>query len=161
MRSRVLTTSSIALIALILIVAASRVSTKTGSQTAPGARPVVTKAQIDKWMKDLSNWGRWGKDDQLGTMNLISDAKRKQAVALSSSDLVMSEHLPAPIREQGAAPLTVPGSRMTLEEVKRWYARKVLEDAGGNKMRAAEILGVDRGTLYRLLRRHRDPSERP
>jgi kynurenine formamidase len=33
-------------------------------------------------MKELSNWGRWGKDDQLGAMNLITPAKRKQAAAL-------------------------------------------------------------------------------
>jgi len=90
MRSRVLTTSSIALVALILIVAASRVTTQTGSPPAVGARPVVTKAQIDKWMKDLSNWGRWGKDDQLGTMNLITDAKRKQAAALAKTGTVVS-----------------------------------------------------------------------
>ena len=26
-------------------------------------RPVITKAQVDQWMQDLSNWGRWGADD--------------------------------------------------------------------------------------------------
>src|ERR1700691_5654977 len=42
----------------------------------------MTKADVDRWMTELSNWGRWGKDDQLGTLNLITPAKRKQAVAL-------------------------------------------------------------------------------
>ena len=42
----------------------------------------VTKADVDRWMTELSNWGRWGKDDQLGTLNLITAAKRRQAVAL-------------------------------------------------------------------------------
>src|SRR5262249_40145076 len=42
----------------------------------------ATKADVDRWMKELSNWGRWGKDDQLGTLNLITAAKRKQAAAL-------------------------------------------------------------------------------
>jgi len=42
----------------------------------------VDKATIDKWMTELSNWGRWGKDDQAGTLNLITPAKRKQAAAL-------------------------------------------------------------------------------
>lgn len=42
----------------------------------------VTKSDVDRWMKELSNWGRWGKDDQLGTLNLITPAKRKQAAAL-------------------------------------------------------------------------------
>jgi kynurenine formamidase len=33
-------------------------------------------------MKELSNWGRWGKDDQLGAVNTITKEKRKQAAAL-------------------------------------------------------------------------------
>ncbi|MFN0169988.1 MAG: cyclase family protein [Bryobacteraceae bacterium] len=44
--------------------------------------PSTTKADIDKWMTELTNWGRWGKQDQLGTINLITPAKRKQAAAL-------------------------------------------------------------------------------
>jgi kynurenine formamidase len=42
----------------------------------------MTKADVDRLMTELSNWGRWGKDDQLGTLNLITPAKRKQALAL-------------------------------------------------------------------------------
>ena len=42
----------------------------------------LTKADIDKWMTELSNWGRWGKDDQLGAINLITPAKRKQSLSL-------------------------------------------------------------------------------
>jgi kynurenine formamidase len=37
---------------------------------------------IDRMMKDLSNWGRWGADDQRGTINLITAAKRKAAAGL-------------------------------------------------------------------------------
>src|ERR1700674_3231882 len=43
---------------------------------------VVTKAIFEQWMTDLSNWGRWGKDDEMGAMNLITPAKRKQAAAV-------------------------------------------------------------------------------
>jgi len=43
------------------------------------AEPSVEKATLDRWMQELSNWGRWGKDDQLGTVNLITPAKRKAA----------------------------------------------------------------------------------
>jgi len=42
----------------------------------------LTKDDIDRWMSELSNWGRWGKKDQAGTVNLITPAKRKQAPAL-------------------------------------------------------------------------------
>ena len=33
-------------------------------------------------MTELSNWGRWGEDDQMGAANLMTDAKRQQAAAL-------------------------------------------------------------------------------
>jgi len=49
---------------------------------AGGSNHTVTQADIDRWKKELSNWGRWGKDDQIGTLNLITAAKRKQAAAL-------------------------------------------------------------------------------
>ena len=42
----------------------------------------VDQAQMDRWKKELSNWGRWGPDDQKGALNLITPAKRKQAAAL-------------------------------------------------------------------------------
>jgi kynurenine formamidase len=58
--------------------------------SSEGRHPAITKQQVDKWMTELSNWGRWGKDDQLGTMNLITEAKRKQAVALAKSGTVVS-----------------------------------------------------------------------
>ncbi len=34
-------------------------------------------------MTELSKWGRWGKDDQLGALNLITIEKRRQAMALA------------------------------------------------------------------------------
>lgn len=33
-------------------------------------------------MVELSNWGRWGREDQLGALNLVTPAKRRQAIAL-------------------------------------------------------------------------------
>lgn len=47
-----------------------------------GSNHNVTKADLDRWKTELSNWGRWGKDDQIGTLNLITPAKRKQAATL-------------------------------------------------------------------------------
>jgi kynurenine formamidase len=51
-------------------------------QSGSPSNKKLTKADIDAMMKELSNWGRWGKDDQLGAMNLVTPAKRKQAAAL-------------------------------------------------------------------------------
>jgi kynurenine formamidase len=47
-----------------------------------GATQSITKAEYDRWKTELSNWGRWGRDDQIGAMNLITPAKRRQAAAL-------------------------------------------------------------------------------
>jgi kynurenine formamidase len=50
----------------------------------------MTKADVDRWMSELSNWGRWGNDDQLGTLNLITSAKRREAAALVKDGVVVS-----------------------------------------------------------------------
>lgn len=42
----------------------------------------VTQADLDRWKTEHSNWGRWGKDDQKGTLNLITPAKRREAARL-------------------------------------------------------------------------------
>ncbi len=51
--------------------------------TAAGAPPQsVSRADFDRWKKELSNWGRWGSNDELGAANLITPAKRRQAAGL-------------------------------------------------------------------------------
>jgi kynurenine formamidase len=57
---------------------------------AAGTRPTVSKAEYEKWKTELSNWGRWGKDDQLGAINLITAVKRKQAAALVKEGVTVS-----------------------------------------------------------------------
>ena len=42
----------------------------------------LTVADLERMMVDLSNWGRWGADHQLGTLNLITAEKRIQAAGL-------------------------------------------------------------------------------
>ena len=67
----------ISLVAVVIAGTAGVEASQSG-----GSSHTVTKAQYEQWKKDLSNWGRWGKDDEIGTMNLITPAKRKQAAAL-------------------------------------------------------------------------------
>lgn len=43
---------------------------------------LVTLEILDQWEQELSNWGRWGPDDQRGTLNLITPEKTLQAAAL-------------------------------------------------------------------------------
>lgn len=46
------------------------------------ARMPANANEFDAYFKKISNWGRWGATDELGTLNLITDAKRRQAAAL-------------------------------------------------------------------------------
>jgi kynurenine formamidase len=52
--------------------------------------PLVTREQYLRWQTELSNWGRWGKNDELGTLNLITPAKRKQAASLVKDGVSVS-----------------------------------------------------------------------
>jgi kynurenine formamidase len=61
------------------------------AQSQSSARPVITsEADFRRAMKELSNWGRWGTDDELGAANLITPAKRKQALALAKEGVPIS-----------------------------------------------------------------------
>ena len=48
------------------------------------------QARIEGYFKELNNWGRWGADDQRGTVNLITPAKRATARALVQTGRTVS-----------------------------------------------------------------------
>ena len=50
----------------------------------------LTQADIERLMDELSNWGRWGPDDQLGAANLITPAKRLEALSLATEGITVS-----------------------------------------------------------------------
>jgi DNA-binding NtrC family response regulator len=92
-----------------------------------------------------------------------------RALALNPGGTILPEDLPDAVREaqrpgpKPAAPSSPPAmagatapdpllaDRPTLDELTRRYAERVLREQGGNKTRAAELLGIDRKTLSRLL----------
>ena len=51
---------------------------------------LTTEADFLRAMTELSNWGRWGPDDELGAANFITPAKRKAAAALVTEGLSIS-----------------------------------------------------------------------
>ena len=63
---------------VLALIAAVLVSLPLSAQS----HNVITKNTFDQWMTDLSNWGRWGREDEMGAINLITPAKRKQAAGL-------------------------------------------------------------------------------
>ncbi len=75
---------------------------------------------------------------------------------------VQAEELPAKVQtSEVRARLALDGSPLaalyadliSLDELERRYLLHVLEATGGNRTRAAEILGIDRRTLYRMAER--------
>ena len=48
------------------------------------------QADIERMVEELSNWGRWGPDDQLGAANLITPEKRLAALALATEGITVS-----------------------------------------------------------------------
>ena len=57
---------------------------------AVGDPPAMTRIEFDQLMQEISNWGRWGADDQLGTLNLITPAKRREAASLVEDGVTVS-----------------------------------------------------------------------
>ena len=77
---------------LLLAGAACAAVLSTGALAqGPGApAPLVSAEQFDRWLTELSNWGRWGPDDELGAANLITAAKRAEAAALVTEGFTVS-----------------------------------------------------------------------
>ena len=82
----------------------------------------------------------------------------ERAVALTRGESVGSADLPEKIRNYRTSHMLVaatdPSELVPLEEVEKRYILRVLEAVGGNKTLAAQVLGLDRKTLYRKLDRY-------
>lgn len=67
-----------------------------------GARSSTEFASRDAvldYLRGARNWGRWGDDDELGTLNLVTDEKRRRAAALVRSGRMVSLARPFPLQE--------------------------------------------------------------
>lgn len=84
----------------------------------------------------------------------------ERAVALARFDEITVGDLPRKIREQKPTQVYTasekPEDLPPMHVVEERYARKVLEAVGGNKTRAAKILGFDRRTLYRKFKQYEE-----
>ena len=65
----------------------------------------ITSDQFDHWLQQVSNSGRWGSADELGTLNLIQPAQRKAAAALVSEGISISLSLPLNKQADASNPL--------------------------------------------------------
>jgi len=76
------------------------------------------------------------------------------ACITTATEVIDVEDLPESLRHgENAAPVG-PGWRpVTLEEVRREHIERVLQSCQGNRLRAAQLLGIGRTSLYRFLKR--------
>jgi two-component system response regulator HydG len=72
---------------------------------------------------------------------------------MSDSKFLDISDLPERIQAQSSDQSSTDETFFSLEEVSRRHVMRVLERVGGNKARAAQILGVGRATIYQLLSR--------
>jgi DNA-binding NtrC family response regulator len=80
----------------------------------------------------------------------------ERAAILAETDVIHAHDLPEKLH--GAAPASAPplaASGMTLEELEREHMRRVLTEVKGDKVKAAQTLGIHLSTLYRKVQRYR------
>jgi DNA-binding NtrC family response regulator len=84
----------------------------------------------------------------------------ERLAATAAGGVIDASDLPAELREPPPA-LEAPlfAGLPTLEEMEKRYLRHVLAAVGGNRSRAAEALGIDRRTLYRMAERFGIPKD--
>ncbi|HSB77150.1 MAG TPA: sigma-54 dependent transcriptional regulator [Candidatus Methylomirabilis sp.] len=82
----------------------------------------------------------------------------ERAIAVSGHSVLLPDDLPLHLASSHKQSAVVTGDLVSLDELTRQHLVRVLVSTGGNKKRAAEILGVDRRTLYRMLARYAIPS---
>ncbi len=83
----------------------------------------------------------------------------QRAATAASGEVIRADDLPAEVRggkaQSASTPLGIIDTRSLprLSVIERRYIRHVLRETDGNKTRAAELLGIDRRTLHRKLKR--------
>lgn len=77
----------------------------------------------------------------------------QRAITLGQHEMILLEDLPIQMVQEKDEGLIEKGVRekYTIDQLEKEYIKKVLIEVGGNKSKAAEILGLDRKTLYRKL----------
>jgi two-component system response regulator HydG len=93
--------------------------------------------------------------DWPGNVRELENALERAATLTHGAEMAAAS-LPVRVTERRAEPLVAerPATNPTLETIERAYIMFVLQAEGGNKTRAAEVLGIDPSTLYRKLGRY-------
>ena len=115
----------------------------------------LTESDVIKMISSLSNWGRWGTEDELGTINLITAAKRKRAAALVQDGVPVSCARPIALNAIGADTTFQPlrfmvdsGERRDHDASERVLARRGASEFIGMVFHGYTITHVDTPAHY-------------
>ena len=72
------------------VIAAALFAGAVAIAAQPAGRSPRNAAEFDELFQQIKNWGRWGPNDQLGSANLVTAAKRKQAASLAKQGETVS-----------------------------------------------------------------------
>jgi kynurenine formamidase len=98
------------------------------------AATIPSEAEVLSYFDKLSNWGRWGADDELGTPNLITPEKTKRALSLVQEGVSVS--MARPLLWESAADVPSPPVHFMVESGEGW--------ASGDKVSArANAAAID------------------
>jgi DNA-binding NtrC family response regulator len=86
-----------------------------------------------------------------GNVRELEDAMRNGVVECEGSVLEMKHLISMMEKTGGAAAMTETSQSLRLQDVVERHVLHVLKGCAGNKLRAAELLGISRSTLYRML----------
>ncbi len=97
------------------------------------AQSRLTVEDVRELLESVSNWGRWGEDDQLGAMNLITPEKRREAATLVKEGISVS--LARSVEKQAAVDNPKPFEHMMVSYGKgtkeQWAADRYSVDYHG------------------------------
>ena len=132
---------------LVLLIEAllHNLSTETGTEPKALAAEALDAVMVYEWP---------------GNVRELQNAL-EHAQVLTRGPLIEAACLPERITKRRKEPLVAERSYLnpTLEVIERAYIMWVLQAEGGNKTRAAEVLGIDPSTLYRKLSRYEEQVE--
>lgn len=111
---------------------------RRASETLHHTAPVISREALDAMMRH-----RWP-----GNVRELDNCLTR-AVVLATGDVIRPEHLAL-----GPTPSESPAHLPTLDELEREHVARVLAATGGHKARTAQILGVSRPRLNRLMEKY-------
>ena len=97
-----------------------------------------TQKDVINYMDTLTNWGRWGKEDQLGTLNLITSTTRLNAIKLIEDGISIS--CSRPLIPEIAPDIRFQFSRFAIDTGE--HREDTTSNAENNRRGASEFIGM-------------------